>query len=101
MAASVMIRMDAELCAIAEKLANETGVTTREVLERCIRVGLVQDKEFANSGPMALEVLHLLSKPLFRGVVEAILGEKVDPVQMKRVEHKREKLRAGRRVVPG
>jgi len=92
--------MDAELFEKAEKIAKRSGATTREVLERCIRLGLEQEAEFASTGALGLEILHLLTKPAFRVMVEGVLGEKVDAVQLRRVEHMRES-RKGGRVVPG
>ena len=68
-----------------DEIAEKTGTTRSDVLNRCIRLGLVEERNFASMGPLAVEALRVLTSEPFVSVITKLSGVKIDPKQVERV----------------
>ena len=98
------VRLGEDLVRRIDAIADQTGVTRTFVIERCIRIGLKQEEEAVEIGPIATEVLNLMMSEPFLKVASLVLGNP-DPKQVERFKHLREnrkqsKKRVTNRIVP-
>ena len=92
----VGVRLDAELVDKIDKIADETGVSRTHVIERCIRLGLMQEEEFVDIGPVAMELMNALLSDPMRRPFEKLFGP-ANPKQIERLRYMREKRRGAKR----
>jgi metal-responsive CopG/Arc/MetJ family transcriptional regulator len=88
----VGVRLEQALVERLDAIAEETGVSRTEVIERCIRLGLKQEEEFVELGPVAMELMNVLLSDPVRKPLEKLLGP-ANAKQVERFRHMRDKRR--------
>ncbi len=84
------VRIDADLLARVDEMADLAGVGRAEVVERCLAIGLVNQEKFVKvlKNPVANAVYDLITLPKIWAAVGTLLlddGE-VDPVSRRLIE---------------
>jgi hypothetical protein len=80
------VRLDEELLARIDHLAERTGSTRTDIVDRALRIGLKEDEGLAQHGPAILKLMRLmLSKP-FVDVFFTLVGDEVDPKQLGKIK---------------
>jgi hypothetical protein len=90
---AVGVRLEEGLVKRIDEIAEETGTTRTEIIERCIKFGMVREEEFVKMGPVAMQVAKLmLSEPIV-SVISAIAGKGPNEKQVKRFRTLQERRR--------
>lgn len=94
------VRLDPKLLRQLEDLVERSGVSKADFVERCLYVGLEDQKEYIESleRPLVGELVHALMNPKVLGAILAITGsdKRIDEVQMKIKDNIADKRRKGR-----